>query len=937
MKITTLSKLALVIAISSSVMLEGCKKYDDDITRLQQGIDQNKSDIASLKSQLTSLGSTNVVESVTSIAGGFKITFKKADGTTFTYDIVNGAKGADGAAGKDGAAGTMWKIDPTTFMWQSSNDGGKTWTNTTIKAQGTNGTNGTNGTDGKDAKLEIKSVGGKYFWFINDVNTNVAASTGDVTFVKTAGGYNVAITDSTGAVVDNVFLATEAIAVSSMSLVPEFTNSNSAVVFFPRIVDNNGLRNTVLQGYAKIKYNLNPFGVAVANYDANGLLVSTADKVQFRSSGETPSSNFVSGGASVKSFGDIVVKYKPTNANSVFPHAGDNEDLMIALQIKNNKAASNQQYVASEYELAKEEIVERDETTIEKSNRNTSATGDKVTLLNGVNPSFNGSSFTDAGAGSQSLAFTKALADARSTSNFSLHFKNDATTNLDNNTAYVGGTILDEKLNGFYARTQIGNKVVSMDDHGLDDYNLRYDLDHYAPTAQERDWITLDPVTGKISVKISTNNGNVYNSAAVNNFVVIRVRMFPAQSTTNAIAERFIKVNFVQDAAVPVAVNGVVSHDVIATGVGKAISWSTPLTLDAAYNKTQKTASDFHQVYTFTPSAGNPAGITFDAASMNNPVQGSPRNLNIANTVMPGTYTMKGTYNSSISSDPVVQVTVTVTVTGTKITNISKRAPFWDSGLNYGIINGKLVGGTWKLQADLWDYWIESTVTAADKPATTYDFTIIDPLTGFTIASGSEVVLNEALLAARNKVNNGNVTLRVTRRVNGVVYEVSQPTFPVRFINPVKPIATKTPYKEFKDKEVSGTNTSTVDARRLIKLTDFNNVTLFDFNNNPATNVFNAQLAGYYGLSGVNAAFDVSNITFIQAENASGTVVPLQSGARAVVNGNDLVWENLGANLQQPIYLVYEVKVTNKFNIGDVAPTKGEVITRVKIKVNPNL
>ena len=228
-----------------------------------------------------------------------------------------------------------------------------------------------------------------------------------------------------------------------------------------------------------MKYNLNPFGVATANYDATGLLAETTDKVSFRSSGGAVSSSFVSAGAPMKSFGDITVKYKPVNPNSFFPNAAGAEDLHVALQVKNNKAASNQQFAASAFSLAKEEIVEKDEVTIEKSARNATAQDDKVTLLNGVNPVFAGGAFADAGAGSSTLAFTKALADARTNAHFTLHFKNNAEKNIDGNPNYEGGIVLDDALNGFFARTQVSNKIVSMDDHGLDDYNLRFDIDHY--------------------------------------------------------------------------------------------------------------------------------------------------------------------------------------------------------------------------------------------------------------------------------------------------------------------------------------------------------------------------------------------------------------------------------------------------------------------------
>src|SRR5690606_3101370 len=161
-------------------------------------------------------------------------------------------------------------------------------------------------------------------------------------------------------------------------------NNNSPVVFFPRIVNNNTTRNTLMQGYAEIKYNLNPFGVAIADYDANGLLTQTAEQVSFRStgSGATPSTNFQQVGSSIKTFGDITVKYRPTgNPNTWFPKASDNNSLYIALQVKNTKAAANQQFVASQYHLAKEEIIEADEVTIEKAVK--ASTTSKYELVSG--------------------------------------------------------------------------------------------------------------------------------------------------------------------------------------------------------------------------------------------------------------------------------------------------------------------------------------------------------------------------------------------------------------------------------------------------------------------------------------------------------------------------------------------------------------------------
>src|SRR5690606_14551882 len=162
---------------------------------------------------------------------------------------------------------------------------------------------------------------------------------------------------------------------------------------------------------------------------------------------------------------------------------------------------------------------------------------------------------------------------------------------------------------------------------GLEDYNLRYDIDHYANNDPQRDWLSLDPTTGKISVKISTTNTNTYNSASINNFAVVRVRAFAGTGNSVELASRFIKVSFVKDKDQQMHVYGTITHDIVSTAsVDKTVTWRTPTTLDAAYNKTGKSAADFHQVYTVAPGAtGNPAGFTFDVASVNNAIQGADR------------------------------------------------------------------------------------------------------------------------------------------------------------------------------------------------------------------------------------------------------------------------------------------------------------------------
>src|SRR5690606_29709522 len=152
-----------------------------------------------------------------------------------------------------------------------------------------------------------------------------------------------------------------------------------------------------------------------------------------------------------------------------------------------------------------------------------------------------------------------------------------------------------------------------------------------------------------------------------------------------------------------------------------------------------------------------------------------------------------------------------------------------------------------------------------------------------------------------------------------------------------------TPYKEFTDKETSGSNISEVDVRRLITLKDFNNSVIYDFNGGLTGNTKATGLIDDYGISGISASniitsrYNLTDVAFTRYENASGGTISAPTGATATVNGQDLVWTNSGANLQQPIYLVYTVTVTNKFNNGSNSGTKGEVVKEIKIKVNPNL
>ncbi|RZF62489.1 hypothetical protein [Sphingobacterium corticibacterium] len=996
MKIRQLSKLALAVALSSAIMFEGCQKYDDDIARLEQGIEQNSSDIASLKDQLATFAANNVVESVTSITGGFKINFKRPDGTTFSYDIVNGGKGDKGDKGDTGDAGDngtspLIRINATSGNWEIAQNGAD-YVDTGIKAkgdkgepgepgQGGSGTPGAPGQDGRDGSLvTIETADGKQYWHIDGENTGVQAYFGDIAMIATDGGYNVVFTDAEGNSSSSVFLATQAVAVNSLTLLPSLHSSNTPVVLFPRIVDDATSRTTAMQGYATITYNLNPFGVATANYQANGLLTEKTEEVSFRSSGAAPSTSFEKVGQEVKTFGDITVKYKPVNntGNSVFPNPSGNEHLHVALQVKNLKAAENQQYVASSFNVAKEEIIEKDEVTIEKAVKN--ATTEEWEVRAGVSPSFNGSAFTEPGNNSSALALAVGTATSKSEHDFILHVVDDAQNKND------GGIELEKELRGFFARTQLNDQIVSLDNNGLDGYDLRFSLASGGPTNQGN-WITIDANTGLIKVKESTPGHT--NTAAVGNTSIVKADLYSTGPTGgNLIASRYVNVGYTQTTATAIDIVGKSTFTLSAAATLQgAITWPNPTqSLDNAYNLVGKSAPDFHATYNFTPATNNPAGFTFIDAD--NTTQSVTRKVEIdQNVVNPGTYTLYGVYESSVSTEPDVNVKVDVTVTLNGDIKYNTKDGYWEN-------NAVRVFGTpqgtanWQLAGDLDEYiFLTSNIQG---PSVSHTFTVLPVVaspavyvTGFNPANATATALR-----AFTSANDGNIggeyfhlinpsapnaaspearsafnyitgwsyvkpatKVRVDYFLNANPVAYKSETIDVRFKNPVKTLEIEqNGTTQVTDKQ-GGNNNQDVDIRQFLKLTDYRNVVLWDFDHTaPVTHTVNSEYLNRYGITALGGTattptVDPASVTLTKAYyNANpGTdiknILPQFTFAEVVAGGNGsavLRWRNDGANtITQAITLEYTVTVENRYNDGSVSSSANDITKVIKVVVNP--
>ena len=117
---------ALVLGLAGVAV--SCTDYDDDIQKLQSDIQNVNTNLSTVQQQVTALQNAinagSVITSVTAISGepgGWK--FTTSDGKS--YDVLNGAKGANGAAGKDGV---YYTPNPETGCWDLHD--GDTVTNT---------------------------------------------------------------------------------------------------------------------------------------------------------------------------------------------------------------------------------------------------------------------------------------------------------------------------------------------------------------------------------------------------------------------------------------------------------------------------------------------------------------------------------------------------------------------------------------------------------------------------------------------------------------------------------------------------------------------------------------------------------------------------------------------------------------------------------------
>ncbi|WP_455663731.1 PL29 family lyase N-terminal domain-containing protein [Phocaeicola sp.] len=112
------------LMVTATGTFVSCKDYDDDIDRIDNSLNDLKSQIDALQ---TKVNEGKWITNLTSVTGGFTVTF--SDGSSYT--ITNGEKGDTGAAGQDGKSVEVkdgyWYIDgeKTEYVAVTKGDLGK--------------------------------------------------------------------------------------------------------------------------------------------------------------------------------------------------------------------------------------------------------------------------------------------------------------------------------------------------------------------------------------------------------------------------------------------------------------------------------------------------------------------------------------------------------------------------------------------------------------------------------------------------------------------------------------------------------------------------------------------------------------------------------------------------------------------------------------------
>lgn len=166
-----------------------CKDYDDDITNLQEQITANADAIKALQEKIDA---GKWITSISAIEGGFTVTF--SDGQTF--DIVNGAAGADG---------TEWTIGEDGY-WYKDN------VKTEYKAA----------ISGETSKVVVPTIKDGYWYLVDEetgelVLTEYKANGAAYAVAEANGGFTIYMPNEDGTEVQEIYVPGAAGSITSMT------------------------------------------------------------------------------------------------------------------------------------------------------------------------------------------------------------------------------------------------------------------------------------------------------------------------------------------------------------------------------------------------------------------------------------------------------------------------------------------------------------------------------------------------------------------------------------------------------------------------------------------------------------------------------------------------------------------------------------------------
>lgn len=133
------------LAVASMGTITSCKDYDDDISGLQQQIDELSKAVKDIQTQIANGA---ILTSVTPVENGIKITLNQ-NGVSTPYTITNGKDGATGATGAPGKDGVSWKIGGNGNWWSNDGSGYK---DSGLPSRGEKGEQGETGAAGAAGK-----------------------------------------------------------------------------------------------------------------------------------------------------------------------------------------------------------------------------------------------------------------------------------------------------------------------------------------------------------------------------------------------------------------------------------------------------------------------------------------------------------------------------------------------------------------------------------------------------------------------------------------------------------------------------------------------------------------------------------------------------------------------------------------------------------------